>query len=73
MQNLQGLQCSYRRYLNPEDIDPRPYTQLQCSRGYAGKMPGLQTALHIARTSAATVQAVQCKYRRMQWKYAGLL
>jgi hypothetical protein len=34
--NLQGLQCANRRYIDPADIDPRPYTAMQCSRGYAG-------------------------------------
>lgn len=34
--NLQGLQCANRRYIDPADIDPQPYTALQCSAGYAG-------------------------------------
>uniref|UniRef100_A0A383VEU3 TRP C-terminal domain-containing protein n=1 Tax=Tetradesmus obliquus TaxID=3088 RepID=A0A383VEU3_TETOB len=34
--NLQGLQCANRRYIDPADIDPRPYTAMQCSPGYAG-------------------------------------
>ncbi|WIA09260.1 hypothetical protein OEZ85_008668 [Tetradesmus obliquus] len=34
--NLQGLQCANRRYIDPADIDPRPYTAMQCSAGYAG-------------------------------------
>ncbi|KAF6262549.1 hypothetical protein COO60DRAFT_1624944, partial [Scenedesmus sp. NREL 46B-D3] len=38
MLNLQGLQCAQRRYIDPADIDPRPYTAMQCSNGYAGPL-----------------------------------
>lgn len=37
MQNLQGLQCDYRRFVDPSDINPEPYRALQCSGGYAGE------------------------------------
>lgn len=35
---LQGMQCANRRFISPGDIDPRPFTLLQCSAGYTGAL-----------------------------------
>jgi hypothetical protein len=36
VQNMQGYQCAIRGVLDPAAIDPRPFTALQCSKGYWG-------------------------------------
>jgi hypothetical protein len=36
VQNLQGYQCAIRGVLDSAEIDARPFTALQCSKGYWG-------------------------------------
>jgi hypothetical protein len=37
MQNLQAMQCTNRRFINPEEVtEVLPYTAMQCKAGYAG-------------------------------------
>jgi len=37
MLDLQALQCANRQFIYPEEVDPNPFTLLQCSKGYAGR------------------------------------
>eukprot|EP00775_Hariotina_reticulata_P001789 gene1789-2123_t len=49
--NAAALQCANRQFIDPEEVDPAPFSLLQCRRGYAayGRSSGrCRTCPHIA-------------------------
>eukprot|EP00775_Hariotina_reticulata_P007554 gene7554-7763_t len=52
--DLQDLQCAYRRFLNPADVDSNAYTLLQCRQGYAGGWQEMQLQQQLLASGVRT-------------------